>query len=132
MYRAHLGRFGRYAATTLPAAANQKTLNPVNWREERLGPIDKIFWIRVGFAVLAGVLAGALGYVSLNPMAFRGIGIGFLIYFISYIAVRVAFTKQLPPSDYKKLITTGMLAYVFMFLFVWVLYNTFTYGQQTE
>ncbi len=97
-----------------------------------MGPIDKIFWIRVGFAVLAGVLAGALGYVSLNPMAFRGIGIGFLIYFISYIAVRVAFTKQLPPSDYKKLITTGMLAYVFMFLFVWVLYNTFTYGQQTE
>ena len=96
-----------------------------------LGPIDKIFWMRVGFGVLAGILAGALGYLSYNPQAFRGIGIGFMIYFVSYILARFLFGKRLPPTDYRKMVTTGMAGYVFMFLFVWILYNTFSLGQQT-
>lgn len=96
-----------------------------------MGPIDKIFWMRIGFAVVAGVLAGALGYLSFNPMAFRGIGVGFLIYFVSYIVARFMYGRILPPTDYRKMITTGIGGYVFLFLFVWIMYNTFTFGQQT-
>ena len=87
--------------------------------------------MRIGFGVVAGILAGALGYLSANPLAFRGIGVGFMIYFVSYIVARFSFTKVLPPADYKKMITTGMAGYMFIFLFVWILYNTFSLGQQT-
>ncbi len=90
---------------------------------------DKIFWLRIGFAVLAGIISGALGFLSNNPQAFRGIGIGFLLYFITYIIARVAFGKRLPISEHRKLVTTGMGAYVFMFLTVWILYNTYVYQE---
>ncbi len=91
---------------------------------------DKIFWIRIGFAVLAGIISGALGFLSNNPQAFRGIGIGFLLYFITYIIARIAFGKRMPISEHRKLVTTGMGAYVFMFLTVWILYNTYVYQER--
>lgn len=94
-------------------------------------PIDKIFWMRIGFGVLAGIIAGMLGYLSSNPMAFRGVGVGFMIYFLSYIVARVSFGKNLPPTDYRKMVTTGLGGYVFMFLFIWILYNTFSLVQQS-
>lgn len=87
--------------------------------------------MRIGFGVLAGIVAGALGYLSYNPQAFRGIGIGFIIYFASYIVAKFSFGKQLPPTDYRKMVTTGMGGYVFMFLFMWILYNTFALTEQT-
>ena len=88
--------------------------------------------MRIGLGVLAGVIAGALGYLSFNPMAFRGIGIGFMIYFVSYVVARFSIGRHLPPTDYRKMVTTGMGGYVFLFLSVWILYNTFTLGQQTD
>jgi hypothetical protein len=87
--------------------------------------------MRIGFGVLAGIVAGALGYLSYNPQAFRGIGIGFIIYFASYIVAKSSIGKQLPPTDYRKMVTTGMGGYVFMFLFMWILYNTFALTEQT-
>jgi hypothetical protein len=87
--------------------------------------------MRLGFGVLAGIIAGALGFLSYNPQAFRGIGVGFMVYFVSYILARFAIGRNLPPTDYRKMVTTGMGGYVFMFLFVWILYNTFVFTQQT-
>jgi len=88
--------------------------------------------MRIGFGVVAGLLAGALGYLSSNPMAFRGIGIGFMVYFVSYVVARYSFGKTLPPSDYRKMVTTGLGGYASMFLFIWILYNTFSLGHQTS
>jgi len=88
--------------------------------------------MRIVLGVLAGILAGLLGYLSYNPMAFRGIGIGFMIYFVSYVVARFSFGKLLPPTDYRKMVTTGMAGYVFMFMFTWILYNTFSLTQQTS
>lgn len=98
--------------------------------EKTLSPIDKIFWMRIGLGVLAGIIAGALGYLSDNPHAFRAIGIGFMMYFASYIVTRLYIAHELLPSDYRKMITTGMAGYVFMFLFSWILYNTFVFAKQ--
>lgn len=94
-----------------------------------MSPIDKIFWMRIGLAVIAGIIAGALGYLSFNPQAF-GIGVGFIVYFASYFIARFSFAKHLPPTDYRKMVTTGMLGYVFMFMVVWILYNTFVVSEQ--
>lgn len=85
--------------------------------------------MRIGFGVLAGILAGALGYVSFNPMAFRGVGVGFMLYFVSYIVAKFSFGKHLLPTEYRKMVTTGMGGYVFMFLLIWILYNTFWLAQ---
>ncbi|MFQ5940515.1 MAG: hypothetical protein ACE5KA_02295 [Nitrososphaerales archaeon] len=96
-----------------------------------MGPIDKIFWMRIGFGIIAGIVAGAVGYLSFNPEAFKGIGIGFMIYFASYIVARFFMGRNLPPTDYRKMVTTGMAGYVFMFMFVWIMYNTFVLTEQT-
>ena len=93
-----------------------------------MGPIDRIFWMRIGLGVLAGIAAGALGYLSFNPQAFRGIGVGFMVYFASYIIARVYISKYLLPTEYRKMVTTGMAGYVFMFMIIWILYNTYTVG----
>lgn len=87
--------------------------------------------MRIGFGVLAGIVAGALGYLSFNPQAYRGIGMGFMIYFVSYMVAKFYVGKNLPPTDYRKMLTTGMVGYVFMFMFVWILYNTFALTERT-
>ncbi|MFQ5920590.1 MAG: hypothetical protein ACE5JV_01070 [Nitrososphaerales archaeon] len=92
--------------------------------------IPAVAYPTVGLAVIL-LVAGALGYLSFNPMSFRGIGVGFIIYFVSYIVVRFSIGRDLPPTDYRKMITTGMPGYVFMFMFIWILYNTFTFAEQT-
>ncbi|GIU70867.1 MAG: hypothetical protein KatS3mg003_0346 [Candidatus Nitrosocaldaceae archaeon] len=86
--------------------------------------LDRVFWLRIGFAVIAGLVAGGLGFLSFNENAANGIGIGFLFYLISYIVARGIYGKIIPSTDKNKLITTGIGAYVFMFLFIWILYNT--------
>lgn len=87
--------------------------------------------MRIGFGMLAGMIAGMLGYVSANPMAYRGVGVAFMLYFASYIVAKFSFGKNLPPTDYRKMVTTGLGGFAFMFLFIWILYNTFSLGQHT-
>lgn len=94
-----------------------------------MGPIDRIFWMRIGLGVLAGIAAGALGYDSFNPEAWwRGIGVAFMGYFASYIITRVYISKYLLPTEYRKMVTTGLPGYIFMFMIVWILHNTYTVG----
>ena len=113
---------------------NQKELNQVSVQRsgKGLGPLDQIFWMRIALGMLGGFVAGALGYLSSNPQAFRsGVGICFMTYVASYILARWFIGQHLPPTDYRKMVTTGLAGYVFMFLVVWILYNTFVMANQT-
>ncbi len=94
-----------------------------------MNPLDKVFWIRIIFAVIAGLVAGGLGFLSINKDAASGIGIGFLFYILSYATVRAFYGKSILPTERSKLITTGIGAYIFMFLFIWILYNTISFGR---
>lgn len=96
---------------------------------EQLETLDRVFWLRIGFAVIAGLIAGGLGFLSFNEKAANGIGVAFLFYIISYVVARSRYGRSIPPSDKNKLITTGIGAYVFMFLFIWILYNTIAFVQ---
>ena len=93
--------------------------------------MDKVFWLRIGFAILAGLIAGGLGFLSINKdmNPAGGVGIGFLLYIISYIVARSMYSKKVPKDDRRKLFTTGIGAYIFMFLFIWILYNTIVFVQ---
>ena len=85
--------------------------------------------MRIGFAVIAGLVAGGMGFLTFNENAANGIGIGFLFYIISYVVARSRYGKMIPPSDKNKLLTNGIGGYVFMFLFIWILYNTIAFMQ---
>lgn len=91
--------------------------------------LEKVFWIRIGFAIAAGLVAGLLGFSSINGNGINGILIGFSFYIISYIVMRGLYIRKILPTDRNKLITTGLGSYIFMFLFVWILYNTIMFSK---
>jgi len=91
---------------------------------KRKNPLDKLFWLRVGMGILAGALSAELGYsVEESSRLFLGFGIMIFLFIISY-AIAKAMRIQLPASDRKKLIMTGIGSYFFMFIFSWILVNT--------
>ena len=94
--------------------------------------LDFLFWFRVGLAALGGVLATVL----LEPIEGeerRWASIGMLIVlFIVTIIIAKGMHLNLPRSDRKKLITTGIGSYVFIYLFVWILSYTFVHASDSE
>lgn len=90
--------------------------------------IDILFWIRVGLAVLGGTLATFL-FEPLLGEERRWASIGLLIViFIGSIGIAKGMRIQLPPSDKKKLVTTGIGSYIFIYLFMWILTYTFVHA----
>ncbi len=89
--------------------------------------LDKVFWLRVGFAIIAGLTTGIVGFISFNENAINGIGVGMIFYILSYILASALYKRKILASEKSKLFTTGIGAYIFMFLFVWILYNTFIF-----
>lgn len=90
--------------------------------------IDRLFWIRVGLAVLGGTLATFL----LEPIGgedrrLASIGLLIIIFIIS-VGIAKGMRIQLPPSDKKKLFTTGIGSYIFIYLFMWILTYTFVHA----
>jgi hypothetical protein len=85
--------------------------------------LDKLFWLRVGFGVLAGALSAIIGDPIVSYRVELGFGIMILLFIISYIIAK-AMKIPIPATDKKKLITTGYGSYFLMFIFCWILVNT--------
>lgn len=91
--------------------------------------LNKLFWLRVGFAVIAGAVATFLFDNIADMEEKRWISIGFMIaVFIVTIVIAKGMKIQLPSSDKKKIVTQAIGSYVFIYLFVWVLTNTLLHG----
>jgi len=87
-------------------------------------PIGTLFWIRIGFGVLAGIISAFVGNsVDADSRPYVGFGIMIVLFIISY-GIAKAMRIPLPPSDKKKLIMTGIGSYFFIFIFTWILVNT--------
>jgi len=90
--------------------------------------IDILFWIRVGLAVLGGTLATFL-FEPFEGEERRFASIVLLIaIFITSVGIAKGMRIQLPPSDKKKLLTTGIGSYIFIYLFMWILTYTFVHA----
>jgi len=90
--------------------------------------IDILFWIRVGLAVLGGTLATFL-FEPFEGEERRFASIVLLIaIFITSVGIAKGMRIQLPPSDKKKLFTTGIGSYIFIYLFMWILTYTFVHA----
>lgn len=92
-------------------------------RRKRL--LDKLFWIRIGMAAIAGTMATFL-FEPIEGEERRWASIAFMIVvFIASAFVGKGMNIGLPPSDRKKIVTTGIGSYVFIYLLMWILTYTF-------
>lgn len=101
-------------------------------KSEKDKKLNKLFWLRVGFAVLAGTAATFLFNDIADMEEKRWTSIGFMIIvFIITIVIAKGMKMQLPSSDRKKIVTQGIGSYIFIYLFMWILTNTIVHGSKT-
>ena len=80
--------------------------------------LDKLFWLRIGLAVLAGTAATFM-FDSIEGEERRWTSIIFMIViFIVSIGIAKGMNLKLPKSDRKKIVTTGIGSYIFIYLFM--------------
>ena len=107
---------------------------PINIAEknENDKKLNKLFWLRVGLAVLAGTAATFI-FEDVEGEDRRWASIGFMIViFMGTIIFAKGMKMQLPASDRKKIVTQGIGSYVFIYLFVWILSYTLVYAGNTS
>ena len=86
--------------------------------------LNKLFWIRICVAVIAGVAATFI-FEPIEGEERRWASIGFMIVlFIITIGIGKGMKMQLPSSDRKKLVTQAIGSYVFLYLFMWIVSYT--------
>ena len=86
--------------------------------------LDRLFWVRVGVAVAAGV-AATFVFEPVVGEERRWASIGFMIVvFIGTVIFGKMMNIRLPPSDRKKLVTQGIGSYIFLYLFMWIVSYT--------
>jgi len=108
-----------------------ETPEPISNQEEKSEKdkkLDKLFWLRIGFAVIAGTLATFL-FENIQGEERRWASIAFMIIvFIVTIFIAKSMRMQLPSSDRKKIVTQGIGSYIFLYLFVWILTYTIVHA----
>ncbi|MCH8833442.1 MAG: hypothetical protein IIA81_04025 [Thaumarchaeota archaeon] len=86
--------------------------------------INVLFWFRVTLAIMGGIAATFI-FDSIEGEVRRWTSIAFMIIlFIVSIGIAKSMKMQLPRSDRKKLVTTGIGSFVFLYLFSWILSYT--------
>ncbi len=86
--------------------------------------INILFWLRVALAVMGGIAATFI-FDSIEGEDRRWASITFMIIlFIVSIIIAKGMKMQLPRSDRKKLVTTGIGSFVFLYLFSWIVSYT--------
>ena len=99
---------------------------PVNEaeRSEKDRKLNKLFWMRVVLAVIAGTAATFI-FEDIEGEERRWSSIGFMIIvFFGTIIVAKGMKMQLPSSDRKKIVTQGIGSYIFLYLFTWIVTYT--------
>ena len=86
--------------------------------------LDKVFWVRVGLGVLAGMLSAIIGEPLVeSSRVVLGFGIMIALFIVSYMLAK-GMKIPIAITEKKKLITTGYGSYFLMFIFSWILVNT--------
>ena len=86
---------------------------------------DKLFWMRIGFAIIAGSSATFLfeGIEDNEEHRWSSIAYMIIIFIITCFMAK-GMKIGFPKSDRKKLVTTGIGSYIFMYLFAWIMSYT--------
>jgi len=119
----------------LPDSEENKTppTEPIVNDDEKSGAkrvLDRLFWFRVVLAIIGGIAATIIFEpIEGEERRWASIGLMIIIFIISIGIWKSAYRnylKRLPPSaiSKKKLITTGLGSFVFLYLFMWILSYT--------
>ncbi|MEE8180937.1 MAG: hypothetical protein V3T67_03755 [Nitrosopumilaceae archaeon] len=86
--------------------------------------LDKLFWLRIGLAVMSGIAATFI-FDSIEGEERRWTSIGFMI-LIFIASIVIAKSMNLAPARLgrKKIVTTGIGSFVFLYLFMWIVSYT--------
>ena len=88
--------------------------------------LNRLFWLRVGLAVIAGTAATFI-FDEVDGEERRWASIAFMIMvFLVTVFIAKGMRMQLPSSDRKKLVTQGIGSYIFIYLFIWIVSYTLT------
>ena len=83
---------------------------------------DILFWMRFAFALIGGVIATFAFDEIADMEEKRWSSIIFMIVlFIVTCFIAKGMKINFPKSDRKKLVTTGMGSYIFLYLFAWIM-----------
>ncbi|HSG84165.1 MAG TPA: hypothetical protein VLA08_06370, partial [Nitrosopumilus sp.] len=96
-------------------------------KSEKDRKLNKLFWMRVALAILAGTAATFI-FEDIEGEERRWASIGFMILvFFGTVIVAKGMKMQLPSSDRKKIVTQAIGSYVFLYLFSWIVSYTLTH-----
>jgi len=115
----------RDVSPTEPQKTNDEPI--INTEQENITKkrADKLFWMRVVFAVMGGIAATFLFEGIEDSEEHRWTSITFMIIlFLVTCFIAKGMKINFPRTDRKKIVTTGIGSYVFMYLFSWIM--TFT------
>lgn len=97
-------------------------------KSEKDRKLNKLFWLRVALAVIAGTAATFI-FEDIEGEERRWASIGFMIIvFFGTIIVAKGMKMQLPSSDRKKVVTQAIGSYVFLYLFTWIVTYTLVHS----
>ena len=95
---------------------------------EKEKKLNKLFWLRVILAVVAGTIATFI-FEDIEGEERRWASIAFMIIiFAGTIVVAKNMKMQLPASDRKKIVTQGIGSYIFLYLFTWIVTYTIVHA----
>ena len=93
-------------------------------KSEKDRKLNKLFWMRVVLAVIAGTVATFI-FEDIEGEERRWASIAFMIIvFFGTIIIAKGMKMQLPSSDRKKIVTQAIGSYVFLYLFSWIVTYT--------
>jgi len=96
-------------------------------KSEKDRKLNKLFWMRVALAIIAGTAATFI-FEDIEGEERRWASIGFMVViFFGTVIVAKGMKMQLPSSDRKKVVTQAIGSYVFLYLFSWIVSYTLTH-----
>ena len=114
---------------TQPAKRDEISPTESAVSEEQQSIIKKrtnvLFWMRFAFALIGGVAAEFLfdGIADSEEKRWSSI-IFMIVLFVVTCFIAKGMKINFPKSDRKKLVTTGIGSYVFLYLFAWIMTHT--------
>jgi len=82
---------------------------------------NKLFWLRVCFALLGGSLSGVMNFA--NETAIYGVSLIALLYVLSYLVGKNIMLAN-RNVERNTLLFSGIGTYIMLSLFTWILYYT--------
>jgi len=84
-----------------------------------------LFWLRFAFAIIGGAIATFVfdGIADSEEKRWSSI-IFMIVLFVVTCFIAKGMKINFPKSDRKKLVTTGLGSYVFLYLFAWIMTHT--------